>query len=110
MPMDVNPQQARRPTTRWLAGVVLGASQPLAAQSAAVIDNERVIVWDIVLEKGKAGPVIPPDMDTVVMFLEGGRIRTVAAGGKASIATRRFGDAVFVPRGAAATQTLLSDA
>jgi hypothetical protein len=93
----------------WFALMLLGASLPAAAQPAPVIDNERVTVWDIILEKGVSGPVTPHDMDTVIMFLEGGRIRTLAAGGKASTATRKFGDAVFVPKGTDASQTLVSD-
>jgi hypothetical protein len=109
MPMDVNFEKARRPAARWLAVMLFGASLPVTAQPAPVIDNERVIVWDIILEKGTAGPVTPHDMDTVIMFLEGGRIRTVVAGGNASTATRQFGDAVFVPKGTDARQTLLSD-
>jgi hypothetical protein len=110
MPMHVNLEKATRPATRCLAVMFLGVSLPATAQPAPVLDNERVIVWDVVLEKGTAGPVTPHDMDTVIMFLEGGRIRTVAAGGKASTATRQFGDAVFVPKGTGARQTLLSDA
>jgi hypothetical protein len=93
-----------------LLSVAVGASLRATAQPAPVIDNERVIVWDIVLEKGMAVPVTAHDMDSVIMFLEGGLIRTVAAGGEASTATRQFGDALFVPRGTDATQTLLSDA
>jgi hypothetical protein len=108
--MEFNLETAKRPAARWLAVVLSGAGLPAMAQPAPVIDNERVIVWDIILEKGAAGPTTPHDMDTVIMFLEGGRIRTVAPGGNASTATRQFGDAVFVPRGTDATQTLLSDA
>jgi hypothetical protein len=98
-----------RSVARWLAVILSGAILPATAQPAPVIDNERVIVWDIILEKGATGPVTPHNMDTVIMFLEGGRIRTVVAGGKASTATRKFGDAVFVPMGSDARQTLLSD-
>jgi hypothetical protein len=89
--------------------MLLGASLPAAAQPAPVIDNERVTVWDIILEKGVSGPVTPHDMDAVIMFLEGGRIRTLEAGGKSSTATRKFGDAVFVSKGTDARQTLISD-
>jgi hypothetical protein len=94
---------------RWFAVMLLGASLPATAQPAPVIDNERVTVWDIMLEKGVPSPATPHDLDSVIMFLEGGRIRTVPAGGKASTTTRRFGDAVFVPRGTEARQTLVSD-
>jgi hypothetical protein len=81
---------------------------PPLIDPAPVIDNEQVMVWDIRLEQG--APVRAPahELDTVIMFLEGGRIRTVGAGGKTSIAMQEFGDALFVPKGSDATQTLLS--
>jgi len=94
---------------RCLWVMLLGASLPAAAQRAPSIDNERVTVWDVVLAQGESAPVTPHDLDSVIMFLEGGRIRTVAASGKISTAMRAFGDAVFVPRDTDAVQTLLSD-
>jgi hypothetical protein len=82
----------------------------LAAQGCAapLIDNDRVSVWDIPLAAGASGPTTPQSEDAVILFLEGGRIRTVDRTGKASIATRTFGDAVFVPRGTGAIDTLVS--
>jgi len=94
---------------RWSAVMLLGASLSAAAQLAPVIDNERVTVWDVILGKGESAPATPHDMDTVIMFLEGGRIRTLVAGGKISTARHGFGDAVFVPKGTDAIQTLVSD-
>jgi predicted metal-dependent enzyme (double-stranded beta helix superfamily) len=88
---------------------LLATSLPAAAVPAPVIDNERVTVWDVVLPKGISGPSTPHDMDTVIMFLEGGKIRTTAADGKSSTATRKFGDAVFVPKGKDVTDVLTSD-
>jgi hypothetical protein len=98
-----------RAAIRWFAIPLLAGSLPAVAQPAPVIDNERVTVWDIKLTKGEAGPATPNDQDTVIMFLEGGDIRTLSKDGKASTATRQFGDAVFVPRGTDATDTLVSD-
>jgi hypothetical protein len=94
---------------RWSAVMLLGASLPATAQQTPVIDNERVTVWDVRLAKGESAPATPHDMDTVIMFLEGGRIRTLVAGGKITTAARRFGDAVFVPRGTDAILTPLSE-
>jgi hypothetical protein len=108
----------------WPALVMLGASLAPTAQSAPsanpaqpapvidtapVIDNDQVTVWDIKLEKGASSRATPHELDSVIMFLEGGRIRTRAAGGRISTATRAFGDALFIPRGTDASQTLLSD-
>jgi hypothetical protein len=60
------------------------------------------------MDKGEAAAPTPRDMDTVIMFLEGGRIKTTFASGKTQVAMRKFGDAVFIPKGTAATDTLLS--
>jgi hypothetical protein len=98
-----------RNALRLLGIALLVASLPAAGQSAPVIDNERVTVWDVILLKGTPGPATPQGMDTVVMFLEGGSIRTVGADGKSSTATRKFGDAVFVPIGMNVTDTLISN-
>jgi hypothetical protein len=90
----------------WLGLTMLAAAAP--AMAASVIDNERVTVWDVPLAKGEAAPATPHDLDTVIMFLDGGRIRTVTADGKTRTVTRKFGDAVFVPKGADAVDTLVS--
>jgi len=116
-----------RATLKWPALVLLCAGLALSAQPAPasdptppsdpargidpapVIDNDEVTVWDIRLQKGAAAHPTPHDLDTVIMFLEGGRIRTRVAGGGTRTATRAFGDALFVPTGTDARQTLLSD-
>ena len=84
---------------------ILAAAPALAA--APTIDNDRVTVWDVKLAPGESAPATVHDLDTVIMFLEGGTIRTVA-GGKTTTATRKFGDAVFVPAGTDAVDTLVS--
>jgi redox-sensitive bicupin YhaK (pirin superfamily) len=97
----------------WLTLAVMGLSlpalvAPVSAAPAPLIDNERVTVWDITLAKGDASPVTPPDEDSVIMFLEGGTIRTLLANGKSHVATRKFGDAVFLAKGSGASDTLVS--
>lgn len=79
-----------------------------AAAPAPVIDNEWVSVVDVVLKPGETGPPTAEAADSVVMFLEGGRIRTTSSAGKRTLATRRFGDSVFVPKGTQARDTLVS--
>jgi hypothetical protein len=61
------------------------------------IDNDRVTVWDVQLHQGQTSPQLPYDQDAVILFLEGGEIRTVDRSFKASVAMRSFGDAVLVP-------------
>jgi predicted metal-dependent enzyme (double-stranded beta helix superfamily) len=95
---------------KYMLGLISVASILAGPASAAtpLIDNERVTVWDVLMDKGEAAAPTPRDMDTVIMFLEGGRIKTTFASGKTQVAMRKFGDAVFIPKGTAATDTLLS--
>ena len=44
----------------------------------------------------------------VELFLEGGRIQTAMAGGTTITASRKFGDAMLIPKGSAAVDTLVS--
>jgi hypothetical protein len=93
---------------RWLGVLLLGMSLAAEAYAAPLIDNERVTVWDVSLSEGVSGPRTPENEDTVILFLEGGQIRTVDRTGKARIVMRNFGDAVFVPKGTDAIDTLVS--
>jgi hypothetical protein len=95
---------------------ILSATSFLMAASALagpaplpVIDNERVTVWEVTLNKGDPGPPTPHAQSAVIMFLEGGTIRTAGPDGTSSTAHREFGDAVFVPRGSDASDVLISD-
>ena len=98
-----------RAITGWMAAGVLLAMAPHAqagdAKGKQVIDNERVTVWDIDLARGESGIPSPADFDSVILFLEGGEVRTSKNGGAASVRSYEFGDAVFVPKGSAATDT-----
>ncbi len=82
--------------------VFMGGGLHAADKSVApapAIDNDRVVVWSLHLEKGETGPYTPKDLDTVVMFLQGGRIRSEAPDGRSHLERRRSGDAVWVPKG-----------
>jgi hypothetical protein len=87
-----------------LLGVLLAAK----VCAAPLIDNERVTVWDVPLTAGASGPKTPNNEDAVILFLEGGQIRTVDGTGKINVAMRSFGDAVLVPKGTESIDTLVS--
>ena len=76
--------------------ILLAMTVPAVAQLAPVIDNERVTVWDVILTAGTPGPSTPHELDTVIMFLEGGSIRTVAAGLNYAFGVCAADDALFV--------------
>lgn len=92
-----------------VSAVAARAADRHSIASAPVIDNDRVIVWSLQLRKGETGPPTPQDLDAVVMFLEGGKIRTEAHDGQSHMERRRFGDAVWVPRGSLRRDTPVSD-
>ena len=56
------------------------AAPALADAPAPVIDNERVTVRDVHLQPGEAAPAISHAGDYVILYVDGGRIRS--AGGK----------------------------
>lgn len=87
-------------------GLMAMAASAEAAPASKVIDNDQVTVWDVTLNAGEQGPATPADMDTVVMYLEGGTIKSDGAAGS-STASHQFGDAVFVPKGSAVHDTLV---
>jgi hypothetical protein len=61
------------------------------------------------LPKGATSPPTSRDLDTIIMFIEGGQIRSLDVDGKSKTASRSFGDAVFVPKGRQVSDTMLSD-
>ena len=88
---------------------LLAASGAVRAQPAPIIDNDRVTVWDVRLNRGETSPAPPADKDAVIMVLEGGDVRTHSAGSASATVKRAFGEAVFVAKGAARTDTALTD-
>ncbi len=82
---------------------------PAAAQTAPVIDNERVTVWDVKLPWGITGPTTPHDLDAVIMFLDDGIVSTTHANGKVTEAMRKAGDAIFVPAGSDLKDTVTTN-
>ena len=91
-----------------LAGMTMTASASAQAPVLAskVIDNDEVTVWDITLKSGQQGPATPKDMDAVVMYLEGGTVKS-EGGVRGETNDRKFGDAVFIPRGSNVRDTLV---
>lgn len=97
-----------RAHVRWLAMALLGTVVAAGVHAAPLINNERVTVWDVKLAAGESGPVTPHNQDSVVLFVEGGKIRTRDGHGNTSVATRNFGDGIFVTKGTDAVDTLIA--
>lgn len=88
-----------------MASLAAKADAP-AASANKVIDNDEVTVWDVTLQQGQQGPATPKDMDAVVMYLEGGAIKSEGSA-RSQTYERKFGDAVFVPKGSNVRDTLV---
>ncbi len=86
-----------------ICALSLMAAPALAQAPAPVIDNARVTVRDVSLEKAQPGPVIEHAGDYVVLYFQGGRIRS--AEGKT--ATQPSGGA-SIGHGGATSDTALS--
>ena len=81
----------------------------LAAPTAApVIDNDRVTVWDITLAMGQATPPRQRTRIPSSCSWKAAAIQTAMAGGTTITASRKFGDAMLIPKGSAAVDTLVS--
>lgn len=87
--------------------LALGAVQQAHAADPA-IDNDYVTVWDAPLATGQSGPGTPAQLESVTMFLEGGTVSTRHADGSVTTATRKFGDAVFNPKGSQNVDTAVN--
>ncbi len=89
-----------------LAAAILAAALvstgALAQAPAPVVDNARVTVRDVHLEKGVPGPAISHAGDYVVLYFDGGRIR----GGDGKTAGHPAGDAL-AGHGGATSDTAL---
>jgi hypothetical protein len=69
--------------------------------AAKLLEYERAAVWDFTWKPGQKTPRHADYLDSVMVFLEGGTIRSVADSGEATEAVREAGEAVYLPRRAA---------
>jgi len=84
------------------AALSYGAAAAAAAglePSPPLIDNERVKVWKVTWEKGRAIPPEAVGHDTLRVYLSGGPVRVVGLDGKSEVVPRAKGEVLFVPRG-----------
>jgi hypothetical protein len=87
--------------------VFASTAQAVPVLASKVIDNDEVTVWDITLKQGQQSPMTPKDQDAVVLYLEGGTIKSDGVAGSTTT-EHHFGDAVFVPKGSDLRDTLVT--
>jgi hypothetical protein len=81
---------------RWLLLIPLCAS---AQDYKPIIDNDRVVIWDVTWTKNQPGPAASGAFDSVTICLDGGDFKTTLPDGAPGTVTRKTGDAVFKPKG-----------
>ncbi|MFZ3365532.1 MAG: hypothetical protein WA239_00255 [Candidatus Sulfotelmatobacter sp.] len=75
--------------------------------SRKILENERVIVWDYTWTPGVATPMHFHDKDTVVVYLDGGDLKSTTPDGQATVNSYKFGMVRFNLRDRTHTETLI---
>jgi hypothetical protein len=76
-------------------------------EAAPVIDNNRVTVFDVTLNRGNPWTT-PQGTNFAEMFLVGGKIRTTTPAGNSRTVARKSGEVVYIERGTVATLETIS--
>lgn len=79
------------------------AGASAGAGSKEIASNDRVLVRDITWSAGAPRPLSHAD-ETVTVFLRGGTLKVTRPDGTSSTITRKTGDVIVEPRGAADTR------
>lgn len=74
-----------------------------------VLENDRVVVWDVTWPKGYRVPMHEHYRDSVVVTLAGGTIRTFPLHGAGSTGSYAPGAVTFAPRGTIHSEEGLSE-
>jgi hypothetical protein len=73
-----------------------------------ILENERVIVWDVTWTQDVATPMHFHDKDALVVYLEDGQMRSTTPDGKATVTPQTAGMVKFNARDRIHTETLIS--
>ncbi len=65
-----------------------------------VLENARVIAWDFTWKPGQKTPIHADHFDSVIVFLEGGSIRSITSRGESMDTIRRANEVVYFPHNA----------
>jgi hypothetical protein len=92
-----------------LLGQVYGAAAQLDPNKA-ILDNDRVMVWDVTLTRGQPVSIALPDTDWATLFVSDGVLRTTDSHGKMRTVKHHFGDATYQTGGRSEREELVSAA
>jgi quercetin dioxygenase-like cupin family protein len=65
-----------------------------------LLENARVIAWDFTWKPGQKTPNHTDHLDMVIVFLDGGTIRSVTNGGQSKDMTRQANEVAYLPHNA----------
>ena len=65
-----------------------------------LLENARVIAWDFTWSPGRKTPRHADYLDSVIVFLDGGTIRSTPDRGKFKDTTRSVSEVVYIPHNA----------
>ena len=83
---------------------------PFPRQGAVkVLENSRVVVWDVTWPKGVRGPVHEHYRDAVIVTLTGGTIEKFPLDGKSTTAIYKSDSVIFAPKGVIHSEEGISD-
>lgn len=74
-----------------------------------VLENDRVVVWDVTWPKGVRGPVHEHYRDSVIVTLAGGVVRKFPFHGESTVVTYKPGSVIFAPKGTIHSEEGISD-
>jgi quercetin dioxygenase-like cupin family protein len=102
---------------RWIAFLVFAAlSQaqtyppPFPREGARkVLENDRVVLWDVVWPKGQPSPVHQHPFDQISVTLVGGAVRVTRLDGTSTVNHSEIGSVVLTAKGTVHTEEGLSD-
>ena len=80
------------------------------AGARQLIDNERVTVWDVTVEKGKATPMHRHLLDTVLVDLTDAAVKVTSQNGSSGVNSVKKGHVSLVQKGSADQQEGVTDA
>src|SRR3954467_5698674 len=95
--------------TALLALLVALLPKPLQEQKP-LIDNERVTVWDVTVEKGKTTTLPRHALDAVIVDLADASVKVISQNGSAGVHSVKKGQVSFSQKGTTEKQEGVSDA
>jgi hypothetical protein len=79
------------------------------AGAKQLIDNERVTVWDVTVEKAKVTPMHRHSLDFVIVDLADATVKVTSQNGHVGVNSAKKGQVRFNPKGGAEAQEGVSD-